>query len=70
MTKKLKRRGGTVSNLNHLQDECSLSLEEIREAIRSLAEKGSIVDTGLRRWSEETGQYEIVWIALRPPVVN
>jgi len=38
--------------------------EAIEEALRSLAEKGLIFDTGRRRWSERTGTYQIVWAAV------
>jgi hypothetical protein len=37
--------------------------DEIEEAISSLAEKGLIVDSGRRRYSQRTGRYEIVWVA-------
>jgi hypothetical protein len=37
--------------------------DAIEEAIRDLARRGLIVDTGHRRWSERTGRYEIVWAA-------
>jgi len=36
----------------------------IEEAIQSLAREGLIVDSGQRRWSERSGRYEIVWIAV------
>jgi hypothetical protein len=39
------------------------SLEEIEAALLSLAEKGLVVDTGCRKWSERTGRYQIVWAA-------
>jgi hypothetical protein len=35
--------------------------EEIEEAFHRLAREGLIVDSGERRWSEQTGRYEIVW---------
>lgn len=44
------------------QTECSFE-EEVEAAILALAEKGLIVDSGRRRWSERTGQYQIVWVA-------
>jgi hypothetical protein len=37
--------------------------EDIEEAIRSLARKGLIVDTGRRRWSKRKRSYQIVWVA-------
>jgi hypothetical protein len=33
----------------------------IEEALYRLAREGLIVDSGERRWSEQTGRYEIVW---------
>ena len=33
----------------------------IEEALHRLAREGLIVDSGERRWSEQTGRYEIVW---------
>jgi hypothetical protein len=35
--------------------------KEIRRAIKRLAEKGLIVDSGRKRWSAQTGPSEIVW---------
>lgn len=37
--------------------------EAIEEAIQNLAREGLIIDTGLRRWSERAGCYQIVWRA-------
>jgi hypothetical protein len=34
----------------------------IEEALQDLARKGVIVDSGKRRWSERTGQYQIIWM--------
>ena len=39
----------------------SWTLDEVEEAIQDLVRKGLVVDSGLRRWCEETGRYEIVW---------
>ena len=44
-------------------DRNQMSLEDIRARIGELVEMGLVVDSGQRRWSEETGQYEIVWMA-------
>jgi hypothetical protein len=44
-------------------EEGKVTLEEIQEAIQSLARKGLIVDSGQRRWSERTQSYHIVWVA-------
>ena len=35
--------------------------DAIDKGIREFAAKGLLVDTGLRKWSERTGRYEIVW---------
>ncbi len=35
--------------------------EEIQEAIWELARMGLSFDSGERRWSQQTGRYEIVW---------
>jgi hypothetical protein len=36
---------------------------EVRAALKSLAKKGVIVDSGRKRWSERSGRYEIVWVS-------
>jgi hypothetical protein len=36
-------------------------LDAIDEALQRAVERGVIVDSGERRWSERTGRYEIVW---------
>lgn len=36
--------------------------EEIGRAIQELVEEGLLVDSGRKRWSERTGQYEILWM--------
>jgi hypothetical protein len=36
----------------------------IEGAIRQLAAKGLIYDTGRRRWSERTQSYQVVWAAV------
>jgi hypothetical protein len=43
----------------------SVLYDAIQEAIDDLASKGEIVDSGLRRWSLRTGEYQIVWMV--PP---
>jgi hypothetical protein len=35
---------------------------ECVRAIRDLVEKGLLADSGRKRWSKETGRYEIVWV--------
>jgi hypothetical protein len=35
--------------------------EDICSAIQDLAEDGLIVDSGRKKWSPQTGQYEILW---------
>jgi len=42
-----------------------MSLEDIKARIGELVEMGLVVDSGQRRWSEETGKYEIMWM-LKP----
>ncbi len=37
--------------------------ETIQEAIRALKRVGLVVDSGSRKWSEQTGRYEILWRA-------
>ena len=37
--------------------------DAIEQAIQNLARKGLIVDSGRRRWSEQTGRYEIVSVS-------
>jgi hypothetical protein len=44
-------------------DDIDERYEAIEQAIQNLARKGLIVDTGRRRWCEQTGRYEIVWAA-------
>jgi hypothetical protein len=43
----------------------TVTYEEICQAVQSLAKEGMIVDSGRKKWSERTGQYEILW-ALGP----
>ena len=50
--------------------EGKVTLEEIQEAIQSLARKGLIVDSGQRRWSERTQSYHIVWVAASGAKLN
>jgi hypothetical protein len=40
--------------------------EEVMEALRRLAAKGLIYDTGRRKWSERTRSYQVVWAAVPP----
>ena len=40
------------------EEELELAFET---AIKSAVEKGLLVDTGRKQWSELTGRYEIVW---------
>jgi hypothetical protein len=40
-----------------------VTYEDIRRAVQDLAEQGLIVDSGRKKWSKRTGQYEIVWMA-------
>jgi hypothetical protein len=37
--------------------------EAIEEAIQTLVNRGLVVDSGEREWSERTRRYEIVWMA-------
>lgn len=39
-----------------------VTYEETCRAIQELVEEGLLVDSGRKRWSERTGQYEIVWM--------
>ena len=41
-------------------------LELVSEAVRRLAAKLGVYDTGRREWSEQTRKYEIVWAAVPP----
>ena len=50
-------------------DRNQMSLEDIRARISELVEMGLVVDSGQRRWSEETGQYEIMWM-LKPDLAD
>jgi hypothetical protein len=36
----------------------------IETAIQELVEQGLLVDSGERRWSQQTKRYEIVWVAI------
>jgi len=38
--------------------------DAIEEVIQSLARKGLIFDTGVKRWSERTASYQTVWVAV------
>jgi hypothetical protein len=38
--------------------------EMIEEAFRTLAAQGLIYDTGIRKWSERTRSYQVVWAAV------
>jgi hypothetical protein len=38
-----------------------VTYEDICRAIQSVAEDGSIVDSGRKKWSSRSGQYEILW---------
>jgi hypothetical protein len=40
----------------------TVTYEDIRQAIYSLAEEGMIVDSGRKKWSKLTGQYETEWM--------
>jgi hypothetical protein len=42
------------------------SLEEVKATIRELVKAGLVVDTGQRRYCEQSGQMEIVWAAVPP----
>jgi hypothetical protein len=44
-------------------DDIDEHCKAIAQAIRNLARKGLIVDTGRRKWCEQTGRYGIVWAA-------
>jgi hypothetical protein len=37
--------------------------EEICQAVQELVKQGLVVDSGRKRWSERTGQYEILWVS-------
>ena len=37
--------------------------DAIEEALQDAARRGSIVDSGRRRWSERTRSYQIVWVS-------
>jgi hypothetical protein len=39
-----------------------VTYEETCRAIQTLVEDGLVVDSGRKKWSERTGQYEIVWV--------
>lgn len=43
---------------------------EIEAALRRLVRQGLIYDTGKRRWSERSQQYQIVWAAVRHKTLN
>ena len=64
-----KANGGGMT-ASETCEQIGADLEEVEATFRALTAKGVIVDSGRRRRSEETGQDEIVWIALRPPVTN
>lgn len=51
---------------NERKSEREPTMEDLEEAIKSLAEQGKIYDTGERRWSERTRSYQIVWAAVPP----
>lgn len=36
--------------------------DDIRQALQDLAKDGLIVDTGRKKWSDSSGQYEILWV--------
>jgi hypothetical protein len=40
----------------------TITYEDICRAIQDLAKDGLIVDSGRKKWSERTGQYEILWV--------
>lgn len=42
------------------------TLEEVKATIQELVRLGEVIDTGKRRYSEQTGQMEIVWAAVPP----
>jgi len=37
--------------------------ETIQEAFQALKRVGLVIDSGSRKWSEQTGRYEILWRA-------
>jgi hypothetical protein len=39
----------------------TVTYEDISRALQELAEDGLIVDSGRKKWSERSGQYEILW---------
>jgi hypothetical protein len=39
-----------------------VTYEDICRAIQNLTEDGSIVDSGRKKWSPRTGQYETLWM--------
>jgi hypothetical protein len=40
----------------------SVTYEDICRTIQELVEEGLVVDSGRKKWSERTAQYEIVWV--------
>ena len=42
----------------------------IEAAIRALADEGLIYDTGQRRWSERSQEYQIVWATIDSRTLN
>lgn len=52
-----------MSKKFELESSPLVKVDEIDLAIRNLARKGLIVDSGQRRWSKRTGRYKIVWVA-------
>jgi hypothetical protein len=57
----MKQRSEQKANAVLAPAKKQAMLDAIDEANRDLAAQGLIVDTGLRKWSERTGRYEIVW---------
>jgi hypothetical protein len=54
----------TTAMGNDMKDEFNqiVTYEDICQAIQDLAEEGLIVDSGRKKWSKRTGQYEILWM--------
>ena len=58
----MRNRTPTKDTSEDATDEAEI-MQDIETAIESLASEGLIVDSGRRRFSPRTGQFEIVWVA-------
>jgi hypothetical protein len=48
---------------NVIVDDDENVVETLEETIEALKTVGLVVDSGRREWSEQTGRYEILWMA-------